>query len=70
MEDMDMEGRKHMMKHKKSVRRSMKHKSNPKSRKSCDVRNMLWLKKSSDKKAHCRKKHNKSMHKARRSHRM
>ena len=64
-EDMEMEGRKHMRK-RMSVRRSMKHKksskkSNPKSRKSCDVRNMLWLKKSSDKKAHCRKKHNKSV---------
>lgn len=47
----------------KSVKKSKSHKrkaqkSNPKSKVACDARNMLWLKKSSDKKAHCRKKHN------------
>jgi len=57
-DDMNLEGKKRMMK-RMSKRRSMKHKkSNPKSSKACHARNMMWLKKSSDKKAHCRKKHN------------
>ena len=43
---------------KKSAKKSTK-KSNPKSRKSCSIRKMRWVQKSEDdKKAHCRKKHN------------
>jgi len=46
------------MKHSARKHRSVK-KSNPKSRKSCSKRNMMWVQKSEDdKKAHCRKKHN------------
>lgn len=41
----------------KSARKSAK-KSNPKSQKACAARHMMWLKKSSNKKSHCRKKHN------------
>jgi len=44
------------VKSKSKGKSSKKH--NPKSRKACDVRNMLWLKKSDSKKAHCRKSRN------------
>ena len=50
-------------KHRSAVKSAMKSekskKSNPKSRKSCSIRKMRWVQKSEDdKKAHCRKKHN------------